>query len=417
MKLMIPFFSGLLVAASPLQARETRLVDPGFLSSLRAEAARNHPAANSAKLRAAAASRDLGGVRLWDDPMVGLAVMAARADMRRDDGDIRVSFEQPLPKPGLYVAQLSKAEAEERAEGENSRLTTLEIGAAAAKDAIELALADESVSLQSTQITWLGSMVENARERAINPDATSADALRLESELAREKQVLDAARRTRDSVAQRLNLRLGRPLESPWPVLKLAAEPAPVPVASAEIARIPRANPRVRSMVEMAAAANAETRIVDRDRQPQFAVDVGSALYSGGDVRSVEVGLKMSLPYFNRASYDAKSSASQLREKAAVNEVEATRLEVATAVLATVTDAANAAAQALAYAGEVDQRATAATRAVEASWISSKSALTDLLDSNRQLFSIRLEQRRFIAIQLAALEELNTLVPSTPSQP
>lgn len=411
MKLIIAFCTGLLVSGSLLHARETQLVDKSFLASLRAEAARKHPAATSARFREAAAAKDIRGVRLWDDPMIGLSLMAARKDMRADDGDIRIGFEQPIPKPGLYEANLSKATAIQRAEMENSRMSALEVGAAAARDAVELALADESITLQSSQIEWLGSMAENAREMAINPDSTSADALRLESELAREKEILAAARRTRDSISRSLNLRLGRPLESAWPMLRLPLNPAPTPVASSEIARISRVNPKVRSMTEMASAANADVRIADRERLPQFALAIDSSLYSGGDVRSVGIGLKMSLPYFNRSSYDAKVSASQLREKAAIKDVEATRLDVASAVLATTAEAANASAQARAYSGEIYQRALAATDSVQASWISSKANLTDLLDSNRRLFSIRLEQRRFVAMQIAALEELNLLVP------
>lgn len=411
MKLIIAFCTGLLVSGSLLHARETQLVDKSFLASLRAEAARKHPAATSARFREAAAAKDIRGVRLWDDPMIGLSLMAARKDMRADDGDIRIGFEQPIPKPGLYEANLSKATAIQRAEMENARMSALEVGAAAARDAVELALADESITLQSSQIEWLGSMAENAREMAINPDSTSADALRLESELAREKEILAAARRTRDSISRSLNLRLGRPLESAWPMLRLPLNPAPTPVASSEIARISRVNPKVRSMTEMASAANADVRIADRERLPQFALAIDSSLYSGGDVRSVGIGLKMSLPYFNRSSYDAKVSASQLREKAAIKDVEATRLDVASAVLATTAEAANASAQARAYSGEIYQRALAATDSVQASWISSKANLTDLLDSNRRLFSIRLEQRRFVAMQIAALEELNLLVP------
>ena len=412
MKSIIPIFTGLLVAGSLLRAQETRLLDETFLTALRAEACRKHPAADSANLRAAAAARDIRGVRLWDDPMAGLSLMAAETAKRRDDGDIRVSFEQPLPKPGLFAANLSKAEALHRAELENSRSSSLEIGAAAARDAIELALADESITLQTAQLKWLDSMAENARQMASNPDATSIDALRLESQLARETQILQAARRTRESVSRSLNLRLGRPLESPWPALRLSTDPAPVPVASAEIARIPHANPKVRSMKEMASAANAGTRIADRERLPQLSVGVDANLYSGGDFRSASVGLKMSLPVFNRGTYNAKTEASRLREKAAVKDIETTRLEVASAVLAAVTEAANANAQARAYSGEIYNRSLAATRAVEGSWISSKSSLTDLLESNRMLFSIRLEQRRFAAMQLAALEELNLLVPN-----
>ncbi len=411
MKISSTILTGLFVAGSLLHAQEAKLVDEIFLSALRTEAARNHPGASSAKFRAAAAARDIRGIRLWDDPMVGLSLMAADTAKRKSDGDIVLSFEQPLPKPGLYEANRSKASALQRAEVENLRLSSLEVAAAAAKDAIELALADEAIDLQSSQIQWLDSMVKNAREMSINPGATSIDALRLESELARENQVFEAARRTRDSVSQRLNLRLGRPLESSWPPLRIAMNPSPVPVASSEIARITRANPKVRSMQEMAGAANADTRIANRERQPQLAVALGTELYSGGDFRDLTVGLKMGIPYFNRASYDAKIQASQLREKAAAQDVEAARLEIASSILAATTDAANAAAQARAYAGEIYQNALAATQSVQASWISSKSTLTDLLESNRMLFSIRLEQRRFVAMQLAALEELNMLVP------
>ena len=408
---ILPIITGLIVAGNLLHAQEAKLVDEPFLENIRSEAVRNHPAARSASIRGDAAARDIRGIRLWDDPSVGFTLMAAEKMMRRNEGDIRLGFEQPIPKPGLYSANISKAEAIERAQWENSRMSALEVGAAAAKDAIELALVDESISLQISQIGWLEAMAENAREMSLNPDASSIDALRLESELAREKQILKAARRTRDGISQSLNLRLGRTLESSWPELKLTLNPTPSPVASSEIARIPRSNPRVRSMMEMTDAAKADVRIAEAEKTPQFAVGVETGIYSGGDVRSVGVGLKMSLPFFNRSSYEARIESSQLREKAAVGDVEATRLEVAADVISAVTEAANAAAQARAYSGEIYERARSATRSIEAAWISSKSPLTDLLDSNRILFSIRLEQRRFVAMQLAALEQLNLLVP------
>lgn len=411
MKSFIQILSILYMAGSFLHAQEAKLVDEEFLSSLRSEAVKNHPAAISAKNLATAAASDIRSVRLWEDPMVGLSLMAADQMMRRDDGDIRIGFEQPLPKPGMFAANIAKAEALHRSQVENSRSAALEVGTAAAMNVIELALADESILLQIAQIHWLDSMLQNARQKALNPDATSIEALRLESELAREKQILEAARRTRESLSNTLNLRLGRPLESSWPLLKLTAAPLPVRIPSAEIARIPYINPKVRAMKELASAANAEKRIAERDRLPQLSLTVDSELYSGGDFRSASVGLKMSLPFFNHQSYDAKIESALLREKAAVGDIETTRLEIAKSVLASATAAANAAAQANAYSGEIYQRALSATQAVEASWISSKSTLTDLLDANRMLFSIRLEQRRFVAMQLVANQELDQLVP------
>jgi outer membrane protein TolC len=248
---------------------------------------------------------------------------------------------------------------------------------------------------------------------ASNPTGSGTDALRMQTELANEQQMLDAARRTREGYAMNLNLTLGRPLESPWPVLKLPNTPPPVPVAAAEIARIPHANPKVRAMREMANAAQADTRIADRERLPEVAVGVDSQLYSGsGDIRNTTLGIKLSLPWFNDPVYQARIDAAKSRELAAGSDVETMRREIASMVLMAATEAANAAARARAYSGEIHDKALKARQTTEAAWISSKAPLTDLLDSSRMLFAIRLEQRRMIAMQLAALEALHTLVPN-----
>ncbi len=93
--------------------------------------------------------------------------------------------------------------------------------------------------------------------------------------------MLDAARRSREGFARKLNLTLGRPLDSPWPELKLPATPPPVPVALAEIARIPHANPKVRAMKEMAGAAGAESRMADRERLPEVSVGIDTRTLLG----------------------------------------------------------------------------------------------------------------------------------------
>ena len=284
---------------------------------------------------------------------------------------------------------------------------------AAAKAAIELALADESITLQQAQIDWMAAMVENAKQMTADPMGTSTDALRMETELAKERQMLAAARRSRQGYAQNLNLALGRPLAASWPALKLPAKPPPVPLARAEIARIPHANPKVRAMREMAAAAQADTRIANRERLPEVAVGVDTQLYSRtGDIKSTTVGIKLSLPWLNDPAYQARFDAARNREQAALQDIESMRREVASMVVMAATEAANAAAQALAYGGEIHDKALKAAQTTEAAWISSKAPLADLLDSSRALFAIRLEQRRMTAMQLAALEDLHTLVPN-----
>ena len=144
MKSTLRLLVGLCVPIASLLAAEPAPLNDALLSRLRAEAIRSHPAVAAARLKTGAATRDVRAVRLWDDPMVGLMFMGAEKEMRMDDGDIRVMLEQPLPKPGLFQANRAKADAMRRAEGENSRTAGLVAGAMAAKDVIELALADES---------------------------------------------------------------------------------------------------------------------------------------------------------------------------------------------------------------------------------------------------------------------------------
>jgi outer membrane protein TolC len=407
------FLAGLAVAGGLLHAGESRLLNDGLLSELRSEAARSHPSAVAGKYKSKAAAQEARAVRLWNDPMVGVGFMGAAQMMRADDGDVMIGFEQALPKPGMFAAERARMEAMRRAEIENSGNAALNADSEAARAAIELALADESITLQQAQVEWMTAIVENAKQMAADPMGSSTDALRMETELAKEQQMLDAARRSRDGYARLLNITLGRPLDTPWPALKLPAAPPPVPVGKAEVARIPYANPKVRSMKEMAAAANADTRIADRERLPEVAVGVDTRLYSGtGDIRNTTVGVKISLPWFNDSSYKAKIDAAKSRELAATSDVETMRREIASMVTMAATEAANAAAEARAYSGEIHEKALKASKTTEAAWISSKATLTDLLDSSRTLFAIRLEQRRMIAMQLAALEQLHTLVPN-----
>jgi len=413
MKLPPIIVSGLVVAGGLLLAGEPLSIDAPFLSSLRAEAASNHPSALAGIDRAKAAANESRSVRLWNDPMLGLGFMSASRMMRADDGDIMIGIEQPLPKPGMLAAESARAIAIQRAELEKAAASGNEAGARAARAAIELALADESIALQEEQIRWLEKMAENARQLAVKPAASVTDALRMETELERERQMLEAARRSRAGYSGILNLALGRSLEKSWPTLSLPLRPLPVPVAHAEVARIPHVNPEVRAMKEMASAASAETRIADRDRLPEFTLGADAQLFSGtGDIKSTTIGLKLTLPWFNDRSYQARIDAASSREAAAHRDIEAMQIEVAAMVVASCADAANSASQARALGAEILTKAAKAADSTEAAWISSKAPLNDLLDSARILFSIRLEQRRMIARQLAALEDLNVLVPT-----
>ena len=404
--------TGWMLAGTLAQAGESKLLDDATLDTIRSEAAAQHPSAKAAQYREAAANEDVRAVRLWDDPMVGLGFMAARRpQMRREEGDFQIGVEIPIPKPGLYQANLLKTEALRRAEAEKTRSSRINSGTEATILAIELALSDEIVRLSTGELAWLSEMETTAQQMALNPGATGIDSIRLASEKMKLAQDVAASQRTRDGTARQLNIVMGKPISNTWPTFRLPASAPPSPQIAAEVARIPFVNPQVRAMTEMVGAADADIRIADRERLPSFSAGVETRGYSQDGYRGTTLGLKMTIPWFNRDNYQAKVDAAKFRSGAAAADVETARREVAGQVIAAATEASNAAAQARAYGGEIKDKANEANESVQASWINSKAPLTDLLETRRLLFSVDLEQRRQIAMQLAAIEKLNLLLP------
>lgn len=417
MNISTPLLSGWLLVGTLIQAGESRLLDDTALATIRTESARQHPSAKAARNREAAANEDVRAVRLWDDPMVGLGFMAARRpQMRREEGNFQIGMEVPIPKPGLYQANLLKTEALQRVEAEKTRAARIESGTEATMLAIELALADEIVRLSSGELEWLSEMETNAEQMALNPGATGIDSIRLASEKIKLEQDVAASRRTRDGIARQLNVVMGKSIENTWLTFRLPASAPPAPQAASEVARIPFANPEVRAMKEIADAAHADIRIADRERLPSFSAGVETRGYSRDGYRGTTLGLKMSVPWFNRDNYQAKVDAAKFRSDAAESDIETARRKIAGQVIAAATEAANAAAQSRAYGGEIREKAIEANESVQASWVNSKAPLTDLLETRRLLFSVDLEKRRQIAMQLAATEKLNLLVPPRTSK-
>lgn len=408
---------GCIAAGTFIHAAESKLLDGDTLNEIRVETARVHPAAEAAHSLENAAVEDIRAVRLWEDPTVGIGFMAARRpQMRREEGDLQLGIDVPFPKPGLYEANLAKTDALRRIESERTRAAFFSAGSEATLLAIELALADEMIRLSSGELVWLREMETNAGQMALDPNATGIDSIRLISERVKLEEDIAASQRTREGLATRLNVVMGKPLAYVWPVFRLPASAPPTPAPSAEVARIPYANPDVRVMREMAGAAHADIRIADRERLPSFSAGLETRGYSQDGYRGTTLGLKMSVPWFNRENNQARIDAAKFRSDAATIDIETIRRGIANQVISAATEAANAAAQSRAFAGEIRTKANEATESVQSSWILSKAPLTDLLETRRLLFSVDLEQRRQIAMQLAAMEKLNLLVPPISSK-
>lgn len=399
-----------LMAASHGNSADVTVATTGYIEKIARQAAASHPKAEAAKERAEAARMAVMGVRLWQDPELGLGYMAARKEMRQDDGDLMAGFDQMLPRTGLYKAQKRKAEAEHLAQAATMELTSNEIALATAQASLELALADEVISLQAENVAWLDTIVKAAEERAKNPDASGTESLRLEGELAVQRQMLAAAERQRTQFARNLNILSGKGARPDWVKLSLPASPPPLSSADNLRRALERQNPRLASMRYMAQSSQAAADAAKESRKPVFSVGVETSSYSGGDLRSTLFMVKMSLPWFNRKAYAADIVQAEKLREAAERDVAAEQLELLAELTGLVTDAANNAQTADSYDKEVLPKLQQALDTTQSAWVSSKATLLEVLDARRALLSAKQEQKRAIAARHVAYHSISALV-------
>ncbi len=390
----------------------TTIAAPAFIERLANEAVTTHPKAQAAKERSEAAHAAIGTVRLWEDPQASLGFMAARKSMRQDDGDIVAGIDQMLPRVGLYKAEKRKAEADFYAQGAAIQLTANELGLSVAQAALELALSDEIIALQSENIHWLETTVRTAEERAKNPDASSTETLRLQGELAMRQQTLDVAQRKRGQFARTLNLLLGRRMESVWQPLSLPVDTSTLPSLAALKVRLERMNPQLAAMRHMADGAQAEADAAQQRKKPIFSVGIESSTFSGGDQRSTLFMVKMSLPWFNRSAYKADIAKAEQMRQAAQSDLAAEQRELYTQLSALLTDAESNQQLVTSYTKEVLPKMEKAVETLQNAWISSKATLLEVLDARRTLLDARQEQKRALAAGHVAYHSLSAITGS-----
>lgn len=383
-----------------------------YIDQLIREVVQSHPKLEAERERSQAALAAISTVRLWEDPQLGLGLTAARRSMRMDDGDIRIGLEQMLPRPGLYKAETRRASAEQQMQEAMRRLTANELGLSVAQAVLELALADDVISLQGEELRWLETIVGTAKERAKNPDGTASETLRLEGELALRQQRLAAAQRQRAQFARTLNILLGRGAQDGWRPLTIPREvPSAQNMAGLE-ARLEKNSPQLAGTRFKVEGAQAEADASREKRKPIYSVGIESNTYSGGDLRDTMFMLKTTLPWFNRKAYDLDVVRAERLRSAAQNDLAAQQRELFTQLTALVTEAENNRQNVDAYTREVLPKAEKALEIIQGAWVSSKATLLEVLDARRTLLDARQEQKRALAAQHVALRSISALTGS-----
>lgn len=156
-------------------------------------------------------------------------------------------------------------------------------------------------------------------EKARDPQATAVEPLRLEGEVAQERQRWDSAARRRVSLMRQLNTLLGRPLDEAWTPLALPTA-AELPSLPNELSRLPVANPMLLALTGSTRAAQAGVEFSGRSASGSSSVGAESSVYSGGRFIETLVGAKMTIPWGNRSVYQANIDRSrQHRRRRKVN--------------------------------------------------------------------------------------------------
>ncbi len=399
-------------AVAAQSADSTTQASPIFIQRLVSEAVTKHPKVGAAEARTQAATSAVRGVRLWQDPQVGLGMMAANNMNRRVNGDILASIDQPLPRLSLYKAEKRKANADELAQKATQRQTANELGLSVAQAVLELALADEVIRLQAENLAWLGAIVKTAEERAKNPNATATETLRLESEFAVRTQTLASAKRQRAQFATTLNLLLVRPPEAPWSPLILPVQAEEIFNSIALKVRLERDNPQLDAMRHQVEGAQAEADAARARKKPVFSLGTQYFTYSRGTLNDsmLVFGFKMTLPWFNSRVYKADIERAENLRAASQKDLDAEQRELYTQLTALITEAKNQEKLAEAYTDEVLPKTEQALATLQNAWVSSRATLLEVLDARRLLLDARQEQKRALAARHAASYSLSALV-------
>ncbi len=395
------------VCASPAGDSNAVPVTPALIGQLAEEIRTNHPALLAAYARTNAAAASVAAVRTWEDPMARIGGMAAREEMRAEDGDLIYGAEQKLPlwgKPKLArrVAQTELATEAAKADYQ-FQLLRLEL----AKSAFRLALAHAVVTIGEQDLGWVGTMIGTVEGRYQSGQATLVDVLQIENERAKRQTQLESDRNRLAHEQLNLNRILNRKLEASWPVLSLPTVAEPVIYDKRLVEFAMRYEPKIKLLRQQISQTQAAVDLAQRQRMPDVNVGFEGRNYTGdGSFRQGMMILSMNLPWVNTGKYRQEVKREEARQQAAEYDLADYQLSLQEEVhlLAVKIDAARR--EALLYQDEVIPRSESALESARFGWEANRNTFRDLLEARRLWLEGRLMHARAVSEQYQMLSEL-----------
>ena len=383
------------------------VITADYLAQLSEEMRTNHPALRAADARTQAAMENIRTVRTWEDPEARLGGVAARDDMRADDGDLVYGVEQKIPlfgKPRL-ARRIASAEAE--VESASAEFEFQQLRSELARTAFRAALASEMVSIGEEDLSWLKVISRTIEGKYRGGQAPLVEVLQIQNELGKRATQLQT---DRDQLAHEhvsLNRFLNRDQQSSWPKLELPPVAAPVKFTQRLMELALKYEPKIRLMQQQIKQAEASVELTRRQRLPDVNVGLEARNYTGdGSFRQGMLLFSMNLPWANRGKYRSEIKREESKLKATEFDLADYQAGLREEVhqLTIRIDAARR--EALLYRDEILPRTQAALDSTRAEWEANRGSIRDLLDARRMLLEARLAYVRAVATQYEMLSDL-----------
>jgi outer membrane protein TolC len=407
----------------PFEATNAIVISTDLINGLAEEARTNNPSLKAANSRIKTATLNADAVRTWEDPMAmfGGSVYSDKGFKPTEDGNLAYGLEQKLPLWGKPRLTRRVAEAETSMRQAEAGLRLEEVHRDLAKSLLATAYAERVVEIGEQDLAWLDATANATENKYRAGEATVADTLQIQNELAKRK---DALRTDRNRLAHErfaLNRLLNRSADAPWPSLRLPPVGPAIPLSQKLLTLALKNEPKLKVMAEEIKQAHAEAELTRKSRLPDVSLGVEGRQYSGdGEFRSGMFTLRFSLPWFNSDKYRKDYARDKEKQKTAEQEREDQVLMVREELHHLSVEIEAMRREALLYGDEISARAAQALTSRLADWEGGHGMFRDVLDARRmsldsELMSARAtaEQNEMLAEMLlwTGLDSIETLAP------
>jgi len=372
------------------------------------EALRANPQLAAEYHRVTAAQKMSPQLGALPDPKLSYTEFVSQVQTRTGPQERSLALTQAFPWPGKLslrrgIADRSAEAAFYRYEGLQRQIIR-EVGLAY----YDYAYLGETRRITQENVALLEQLVPTVDEKVRGGGDLSAS-LRLEVELTRVKDQLQAIDEQRRTQSSRLESLLGRTpnLESvlPWPGLR--ATP-PTLGAQAAMEAAVADHPLITAAQRGVMSAQLARDLAGKASLPDLTVGANVIDIGDGGDTAVGVTVGISLP-LNFAKYRAEREESEARTAAAEAEVEALQQRLKADLHRSIQEYREAAKRLDLYRGKLLPAAEQALELTGESYRTDKATITDLIDTERTLLDLRLINQRALVLAHKSALEIRTL--------